>query len=497
MNDAPNSNSDNTARLVLLVTLLLVLLMALRSPVDSDLWWHLRAGEQTLQDGRPLLHDTFSFTRAGGEWNNHSWLGQVVLALIYRAGGMPALSWLVALLAAGSLLLVYLQMHAPPLIRAFATALAALVAAPVWVARPQIFSLILFAVTIVIVNQYTRQGKNRLWLLLPLFVLWSNLHAGYTLGLMLIGVSAAGEALDHLFPGEIRPLAWRRIAALIGWGILAFLVTILNPNGIQTWLVPFQTVSVGALQDFIVEWASPDFHDIAQQPFLWLLFAAIAALALSGKRTRGAQLLQLIFFGGLALIARRNFGPFALAAAPVLADNLGQIIDDLRSRLPTRWTAFADRSKADLPRMAGLKKGINLGIVSLIWLAVLLKGYYASHPVTVGQQMERQYPLRAVEYLRSMRPQGNLLNAYNWGGYLIWALPEYPVFVDGRTDLYGDELLGEWMRAVQAEEGWQEVLDERGVRLVLLEPERPLTRVLPEHGWNLLVEEEGYVLYGR
>jgi len=136
-------------------------------------------------------------------------------------------------------------------------------------------------------------------------------------------------------------------------------------------------------------------------------------------------------------------------------------------------------------------------LAALIWLLVLLKGYFASHPVITGMQIDNQYPVRAVEYLKAQRPPGNLLNAYNWGGYLIWALPEYPVFVDGRTDLYGDALLGEWMELVQAEGDWQTALDARGVRLVLLEPERALTKLLPLHGWKLLVDEDGYVLYGR
>lgn len=497
MNAEKSTNSETTARLVLIVTLLLVLLMALRSPIDSDLWWHLRAGEQTLMDGQPLLHDMFSFTRVNAVWHNHSWLGQVLLALVYRVGGFYGLSWLVALLAVGSLMLIYLQMRAAPLVRAFSTALAAVVSAPVWVARPQIFSLFLFSITWVVIHQFTRLGKNRLWLLLPLFVLWSNLHAGYTLGLLLLGITLLGEATNHLLPTETPPLAWRRFVSLMIWGALAFLVTILNPNGIQTWLVPFQTIGVGVLQEFIAEWASPNFHDIAQQPFLWLFFAVLGAMALSRTRATAADVAVVLFFGAMGLIARRNFGPFALVAAPLLSQYLSPLLADLYRRLPQSWQNLKSDDGTNAQNLKRWKRWINLGIVGFIWLAVLFKGYFAAHPVTIDRQIARQYPQRAVAYLRNTRPPGNLLNEYNWGGFLIWALPEYPVFVDGRTDLYGDELLGEWMQIVQADEGWEKKLDERGIRLVLLEKGRLLTRILPDYGWKLLVDEEGYVLYGR
>ena len=78
---------QNTARLILAITLLLVFIMAARTPLDSDLWWHLRAGEETLRTGHPVLVDPFSYTRQGSAWINHSWLSQVILALLYRAGG--------------------------------------------------------------------------------------------------------------------------------------------------------------------------------------------------------------------------------------------------------------------------------------------------------------------------------------------------------------------------------------------------------------------------
>jgi hypothetical protein len=120
------------------------------------------------------------------------------------------------------------------------------------------------------------------------------------------------------------------------------------------------------------------------------------------------------------------------------------------------------------------------------------------YPPQVNEEaFEKGLPMGAVEYLRQTRPPGRLFNSYNWGAYLLWALPEYPVFVDGRTDLYNDEVIGEWLRVARAEEGWQEVLDKWDVNLVLVEPTTPLVYRLEVNGWKELYADEVAVVYGR
>jgi hypothetical protein len=124
------------------------------------------------------------------------------------------------------------------------------------------------------------------------------------------------------------------------------------------------------------------------------------------------------------------------------------------------------------------------------WLGVSLPG------VVSGYEREL-YPKDAVAWLQENRPVGPMLNEYGWGGYLIWRLPEYPVFVDGRTDLYGDEILGQWTQVVNARPGWEDTLDRWGIRLVLLPPSWPVTSLLEERGWRLLYQDGQAVLFGR
>src|SRR5512139_2288703 len=194
----PREASAGWAWLVPVVLFSLVFSMAARTPLESDLWWHLRAGQETWENARPLLVDSFSFTRAGTGWINHSWLSQVGLYLLFAKAGYLGLSAAVALLATLSMALVYVQMDASPLLRAFVIILASAVAAPVWSTRPQLVSLVLFALLAYLLYLYKWKQVDHLWLIIPIFILWSNLHGGYVLGLLLIASLIAGEVLNHL-----------------------------------------------------------------------------------------------------------------------------------------------------------------------------------------------------------------------------------------------------------------------------------------------------------
>ena len=107
-------------------------------------------------------------------------------------------------------------------------------------------------------------------------------------------------------------------------------------------------------------------------------------------------------------------------------------------------------------------------------------------------------PVKAVNFLRENEPPGPMFNNYNWGGYIVWELPQYPVFVDGRTDLYGDELLREYLAAIFANSGWRETLDKYDVNLVFVETAAPLARELRlEPGWEEIYQDEMAAIFSR
>jgi hypothetical protein len=498
---------------VLVLALLLIFILAARTPLDSDMWWHLRAGQETVQTGRPMLVDNLSTTRFGAGWINHSWLSEVGMYLLYAWGGSLALGGITALLAVLSMALVYFTLEGPAILRAFLLILGSVVAAVVWAPRPQLVSLVLMALVGYLLYLYKWKRVDRLWLLPLVFILWANLHGGWPLGFMLIGCLIAGEILNNLLGTHAEEVLNRKqVLRVLLWGGLSVVALLVNANGFKILLIPFQTIGVKVLQNFVAEWASPDFHELFQQPFIWLLLLLLASVGLSGKRLDGTDLLTVSLFIYLTLVARRNYGPFALAALPVVSRHLWAAILAWSNREPaTGWKIRLGLVKPEgeesvdqavkanqLPAIRPeVMKAINLALVAFIAFAAIGKLYVTANPILVDSYLNSSYPVKAIDWIRTHHPAGPLLNEYNWGGYLTWFLRDYPVFVDGRTDLYGDEVLGQWITTVQAGKDWQAILDKWKIRLVLVEPGRPLAVALPLAGWKLLYQDEQAVVFGR
>jgi hypothetical protein len=472
---------------------ILIFAMAARTPLDTDLWWHLRAGEATWNSRQPVLVDQTSFTRAGAPWTNHSWLAQIALYLLFQWGGFLAISGLIALAAAFSMFLVYRQMDGAPLMRAFILVLAAAVAAPVWSARPQIFTLVLFSGLAYLLNMYKWQKKNLLWICIPLFILWSNLHGGYALGLILFALTIAGESLNKILNQDApNTLSWNEIGGLVVWSFISWGVVAINPNGIEMWVIPFKTVGVGVLRSAIEEWSSPDFHQLSQQPFIWMLFGAFGAIIFSRRRPEAGDFVLIAGFAYLGLLARRNFGPFAIAGAPVMARYLSALhLDSIR--LPDKLRI---KSQVTLPKKVAI--GINVALLGLTGLAALIKLLAVSAPAFVSEIYAQEFPIEAVQWINSNQPPGKIFNAYQWGGFLTWELRKYPVFVDGRTDLYGEELLRAYIRIHNGDFGWEEEMNRYEMNLVLVEAESGLAKVLGyDLDWKERYKDDLAVIFTR
>jgi hypothetical protein len=468
--------------LMVVMTFSAISALAAKVSVDPDTWWHLRAGQWMLEHHRILTYDPFSWTRSGSLWINHSWLSQVPMYLLWKGFGFAGLNLFTAACVTLAFWFVYLQTEGSVYLRTFVLMLAALSSAVYWWARPEIISFAFAAVFAYILSLYRWQGINRLWLLPLLMGVWVNVHGGFVIGLFLLAITLAGQGVSRLCgqrgPGVLEGvrLPWLAVA-----GAACAAAVVANPYGLRMLVYPLQTVSMGALRDFIHEWMSPDFHAPETQAFVWLLLGTFAVVALSRRRVDLTDLLLLCGFAYLALLARRNIGLFALIAAPILVRHAAAGLESLGERNPALRAITGRGDGADPPHAA-----LNWTLLALIVAIALARISMPLQPSINRAAIEKSMPVGAVDYIRTAHPPGPMFNSYNWGGYLVWALvPGYPVYIDGRTDLYGDAFLSQYMRVVYGEDEWRAVLARDNIRLVVIESASPLARKLNhEPGWR-------------
>ena len=371
--------------------------MAVRVAVDTDTWWHLRAGSWMLEKGEILRTDPFSLTKQGEPWVYPGWLAQVILYGVFHTFGFAGLNLLTAIMVAIAFAFIWHLLDAAPLMRAFVLILAATVSAVYWSARPQIFSFTLSAIFLWSLTKAVNGQLRQLWILPPLMALWSNLHGGFAIGFLLIGAYLLGELVEFVLDGRLRPQSDTelardrkdRIHRLVIIGLVCVVAVVINPHGPQMLLYPFKTVSVGVLQEYIEEWQSPNFHRLEVQPFLWMLMLTAFVLALSRARKRAVDLILLIGFASLSLLAARNIATFALVAAPVLAFHSHAVLKPLLDKQARR---------PDLPEP--IARRINVILFIILALVALFKISIPLRDQVNRDAVEGQVPVEAVAFLQ-------------------------------------------------------------------------------------------------
>jgi hypothetical protein len=478
-----------TRRLMALVLLLGLFAMASRPILDPDFWWHMRTGQLIWETGTIPRVDAFSYTVSGHPWITHEWLTEVLIYALYSLAGQGGLILVFAAIITAAFTLLYLQCEGRPYLASFVVVWAAICSAVTWGVRPQMLSLLLSAVFLYVLHLY-RMGKRRIiWLLPPIMALWVNLHGSFFLGLVYPLVFMIGVAIDNLWrPRQEGTMSWRDTRRLAVVTALTVLATILNPNGLRLLVYPFGTLGSPAMQTYIMEWFSPDFHLTQFQPFAFYLLGLLLSMGLSARVPTASELLFLVGFGYAALISARHIPFFVLVTAPTLAAQLLHI-----------WSK-GDWSDRFAPR--ALRPGRARIALNWLLLAVVALGVAFKTPYTLAENDHAQreaFPVSAVDFIVESEPSGNMYNLYHWGGYLIWRLyPERRVFIDGRADVYGDAFIEEYLKVYQLRDGWREPLERYNVRILLIDQTSALSTVLHESpGWTRAYADEKAAVFVR
>jgi len=471
-------------RTAIIVLFMLLLAMAARIPLDTDMYWHLGSARHIVEEGGLFYGDPFSHTMPGAYRVNFDWGGQLVMYGLWQIGGLTAMMLFTTITAILGMYWVYRAMPDNPYLNALILVLATAAAAAFWSPRPQMMTHLFTCFTVFLVYRYKWQGIDRLWWFVPMMLLWGNMHAGYIVGFIILGGMIAGEIANMLIqPDKVTHVGWSGVRKMIVVGIAGAAVLVINPYGLDLYTVPFNTFGLQVLRDYIQEWQPPVLTQSIVLPYTTMLILTPLAMVLSRRRLDFSELVLLLGTGYLSITVARNIALFAVVAAPILSRHLN---DFMQNR---GWVVDA------VQRPTRTMVRLNIVIIILVALGVLLNIVNNALPKVQQEALASALPVDAVAYLQSHALEGEMFNSYNWGGYLIYYLPDSPVFIDGRTDLYGN-FVDDFAQVTQGRTAPDAMFEEYNVGYVLIENGGILDEILrSKSGWDLLYEDDVAVIY--
>jgi len=429
---------------------------------DQDTWWHLAVGRWIWSHEQFPITEPFSRlgTEHGATWVAYSWLYEIGMFGISEAFGPNGISIAKSVFAAitvGSIFLYALrrEMAAVPAVVILSTLAISLI--PFMRERPWHFTVAFTVITLEAIGRVRDGSPVRRMSWLPLlFILWANIHIQFVLGWLILGMAV-------LFPGKGDP---RKLFVL---AIACGLATFVNPYGTQLLRVIWEYATQAAPRDFINELAPPEISSVCT----WAVFGLMVWAGLVGVRQPrdGFKLGLLIVAVILSTRMRRDTWFGVLAAVAILRD-------------------------VQAPFSVRVRPLTVAMLVCMVFAIARGYGMLGYGPKAVPNS---EYPLAAMAHIREKNLPGPLYNDFNWGGAIIWGLPNHPVAIDGRTNLYGSDGLRRAFATWDGTDDWRTDKLLTSANLVIAPKERILAESLrncPEQ-WAIAFEDDLTIVFTR
>lgn len=451
--------------------------------LDPDTWWHIKVGEQILTSHSWPTSDPYSFTARGNDWIAYEWLGEVVMALSMRVGGIRGLDILLIALAGIIVILIYYYayLRCNNSKAAFVASVLVLpLAALCFTLRPQLLGFTFLLITLIVLERFRQGHQIAVWTLPVVFLLWVNSHGSFALGMAIMGLYWVSGVFGFR-AGELDAVRWTRAQRLhlAVVSLLCVLALVITPYGTRLAAYPlemlfFQPVNVGNIQ----EWQPLMIFDWWQNKlFLMLLLLLIFGQVVLRPKHRLETLGFILFTVYAASVHGRFIVIFAIALAPLLA------------ALVARWVPPYDPAK-------------DLQHLNALLIVAILAGMIAFLPSRqeLHEGIAKKFPVAAVEHLRQHPVPGPMFNDYGWGGYLIWSLgPQQKVFIDGRADIYEYAgALADYLNIAKVKRNTLFLLRKYDINACLIEPQASLATLLAASpNWEQAYVDDLAVLYVR
>lgn len=454
------------------------------SALDPDMWWHLSVGDWIVHN-RSFPHTgIFSHTAANRPWMAYSWGYEVLLSQAYDWFSFIGMSLFGTVLTIAVAVAIFIMLY-----RISGRFWAAwLLCIAVWAAflfniapRPVFFSVVLFTITLSLLFEAQRSGRvQRLYWLPLVFVIWANIHIQFIYGLAVLGLFAGINLLQRVGTSlRVYPefLVSPTLTVAQPFVVLAccILAACVGPYSYHLYRQAFAISQSKIMYKMIIELQALSFDYFNQ--YVELLLASAAFFALGWQRKIDPFKLALLVLASIfAFRTWRDAWFVCVVAVAVIAD----FPAPEQEREPIRLSGWAT---------------VIVASVLLLFLAARNTDFNTRG---LDRLISSEYPVDAVNFLRRNPFGGPLYNSFDWGGFLMFYMPQYPVSIDGRTDLYGDAMDEQYYATQEAEPSYQSdpVLNEAGI--VVLKRKFPIAQaLLGDRRFRLIYRDDQAVVLVR
>jgi hypothetical protein len=478
--------------------------------IEGDTGWHIRAGDWMRAHAQVPTTDIFSFSKEGEAWYAYEWLSEIIFSWLHQAGGLAGVVLFSTLLLCVSFAWLFRltrRKSGHELIAIVLTAIAVQGSSVHWWARPHMFTFLLTVVFFDILER-VKNGQTRLLIVLPVItVFWTNVHAGFIPGVMLIGAYAADlwiRALVTSSAAERRELFRRSLPYLYSAaGCLA--ASLVNPYGYKLHVHVLRNLmgTDSPLYRYIAEWQSTNFHNPMTLLFQALIVLGLFAALWKALHREFVYILAIVGGMHLGLVAARHISLYFILATPLVAEAL---VETLRKLSESDLAGWLRRTCSAVLKggseYAAMDRVPRLYLPSaLAFVLVTLIAYLPNPPRRLRARYDPKiFPVAAVDYLQRQDVEARGLFADDeWGDYLIYRLhPRVKVFVDGRVDFYGFKFTENWVNAVGGKHDWEQRLFQHyRIHTVLLSVNNSLSSTLKESRRWRVVYDDGVAIVFR
>lgn len=502
MSTNPGALAYKVALALLVFTVAVVVLYLLRPIADPDFFWHLKTGKWILQQQSLPVIDPFSLAPPAADNLRASfiltsyWFSQVIYAAFYSLGGW----WGIALLRVALVGVMAALFAARSDLRQPAkVSLLLLVAVQILevypLERPQVFSFVLFAALLVLLDRYREQGEDshRIGLyaavVAGLMLVWANMHGGFILGQVVLLLFLGMEGVKFVHPA-LSPLTKKHYVGLCFIVLVGLTASFFNPNPINSFKILF---NLGNTNTFLYK-SNMEYYsslrilrEYSEYTVLlnWLTMGLVACCTLISVKRQDIFWLALLAGTAFMGCQQVRYMPFFLIAALFFLakcryeEAVGNVLKTIlvvSALFSVFWFSFDD-----VKNFQTVMRG-QLGV-------------------------SRSFPVKAADFVVQNNLPGPVYNTYLWGGYLIWRLgPERKIYCDGRTldEKRNWEYLSSTIGAQSAKPYWKEIFRKNGIQTAIVQMKEDNGQMNPlaasmrrDSDWALVFSQDNAVVFVR